>query len=147
MTQMAQKPEQSYQNHTHHPIATYVATVFALIALVLLVGQLFFGWDTANWTMAAVLGAVMALVAISRWYIVRLQDRIIMLEMKVRAAEILPAGQDALLARLSPKQIAALRFASDAELGALLERAARENLLPKDIKAAIRSWRPDPHRT
>ena len=139
--------EQSYQNHTHHPTAVYVATVFALIALVLLVGQFSSGWDTANWTMAALLGAVMALTGISRWYIVRLQDRIIMLEMKVRAAEVLAAGQDALLAKLSAKQITALRFAPDDELGPLLERAARENLSPKDIKASIRTWRPDLHRT
>jgi len=40
-----------------------------------------------------------------------------------------------------------LRFASDEELGALLERAARENLAPRDIKASIRTWRPDPYRT
>jgi hypothetical protein len=139
--------EQSYQSHTHHPKAMYVAGVFALIALVLLVGQSFFGWNAANWTMAAMLASVMVLVAISRWYIVRLQDRIIMLEMKVRAAEMLPAGQDALLAKLSSKQIAALRFASDAELGPLLERAAREDLAPKDIKALIRTWRPDLYRT
>jgi hypothetical protein len=139
--------EQSYQSHTHHPKAAYAAIGFALVALVLVVGQLFSGWDTANWTMAALLGGVMALTGISRWYIVRLQDRIIMLEMKVRAAEVLPAGQDALLAKLSPKQIAALRFAPDDELGPLLERAARENLLPKDIKASIRTWRPDLHRT
>ena len=144
---MAQIPEQSYQNHTYHPTATYVATVFALVALVLLIGQLFFDWNTADWTMAALLVAVMVLIAISRWYIVRLQDRIIMLEMKVRAAEILPAGQDASLAKLSAKQVAALRFASDAELGALLERAGRENLSPKDIKASIRTWRPDLYRT
>ena len=139
--------EQSYQSHAHQPTAAYVAMVFALVALVLLIGQSFFGWDTANWTMAALLGAVMALSGISRWYIVKLQDRIIMLEMKVRAAEVLPAGQDALLAKLSPKQIAALRFAPDDELGPLLERAARENLSPKDIKASIRTWRPDLHRT
>lgn len=144
---MAQIPEQSYQNHAHRPTAMLVAAVFALIALVLLVGQSFFGWNAANWTMAAMLVSVMVLVAISRWYIVRLQDRIIMLEMKVRAAEILPAGQDALLAQLSPKQITALRFASDPELGPLLERAARDHLSPKDIKAAIRTWRPDPYRT
>ena len=36
-----------------------------------------------------------------------------MLEEKVRAAELLTAGQDAQLAKLSAKQIAALRFASD----------------------------------
>ena len=44
--------------------------------------------------------AVIELGWISRAYIVRLQDRIIMLEVKVRAAEILPAGQDAQLAKL-----------------------------------------------
>ena len=59
----------------------------------------------------------LALVSISRSYIMRLQDRIILLEMKVRCAEVLPAGQDARLAELVPKQIVALRFASDDELG------------------------------
>ena len=66
-----------------------------------------------------------------------------MLEEKVRAAELLPAGQDAQLAKLSSKQIAALRFASNEEFGALLDRAVRENLSPKDIKAAVKNWRPD----
>ena len=144
---MAQLKEQSFQSHVHHPQATYIATVFWLIAFVLLIGQAFFGWNTANWMFAAILFAIAPLVAISRTYIVRLQDRIIMLEVKVRAAELLNTGQEAHLAKLSPKQIAALRFASDEEFGALLERAARENLSPKDIKASIRTWRPDPYRT
>lgn len=139
--------EQSFQSHAHHPRATYIATVFWLIALVLLIGQAFFGWGTADWTTAAILMTLAPLVAISRWYIVALQDRIIMLEVKVRAAELLNPGQDAQLAKLSPKQIAALRFASDDEFGSLLERAAREDLSPKDIKASIRTWRPDPYRT
>ena len=139
--------EQSFQSHAHHPRATYIATVFWLIAFVLLIGQAFFGWAVPNWTTAAILMAIAPLVAISRWYIVALQDRIIMLEVKVRAAELLNTGQDSHLAKLSPKQIAALRFASDEEFGSLLERAARENLSPKDIKASIRTWRPDPYRT
>ena len=103
--------------------------------------------STRDWAIIATILAVFELGWISRAYIVRLQDRIIMLEVKVRAAELLAAGQDAQLAKLSSKQIAALRFASDEELGALLERAARENLAPKDIKAAIKTWRPDLHRT
>lgn len=139
--------EQSFQSHTHHPRAMYLASLFWLIALVLWIGQTFFGWDATTWIVAAILAALAPLVAISRWYIVRLQDRIIMLEVKIRAAELLTAGQDALLAKLSTKQIAALRFASDEEFGALLERAARENLSPREIKAAIRTWRPDYHRT
>ena len=139
--------EQSFQSHTHHPGPTYLASVFWLIALALLIGQAFFAWNVTNWLLAAILGSVGVLVGISRQYTVKLQDRIIMLETKVRAAELLSAGQDAQLAKLSPKQIAALRFASDDEFGALLERAARENLSPKDIKASIRTWRPDRHRT
>lgn len=138
--------EQSFQNHVHRPTHTAIVWLFGLIALVLMVMAMR-GSDTRDWAMIAVILAVMELGVISRAYTVRLQDRIIMLEEKVRAAELLPAGADAQLARLTPKQIAALRFAGDDEFGALLERAVKENLAPKDIKAAVKNWRPDPHRT
>ena len=138
--------EQSFASHAHRPIHTTVVWLFALVALVLMV-QSMRGADTRDWAIIATILAVFELGWISRAYTVKLQDRIIMLEEKVRAAELLTAGQDAHLAKLSPKQIAALRFASDAEFGALLERAARENLPPKEIKAAVKTWRPDLHRT
>jgi hypothetical protein len=138
--------EQSFANHTHRPTHTGIVWILGLVALVLMVMQLR-GSDTRDWAIIAVILAVIELGWISRAYTVRLQDRIIMLEVKVRAAELLDAGQDAQLAKLTSKQIAALRFASDAEFGALLDRAARENLPPKDIKAAIKTWRPDLHRT
>lgn len=138
--------EQSFQNHTHRPTHTGIVWVLGLIALTLIVMAMR-GADTRDWAMIAVILAIMELGYISRAYIVKLQDRIIMLEVKVRAAELLPAGADAQLARLSSKQIAALRFAGDDEFGALLERAVRENLAPKDIKAAVKHWRADWHRT
>jgi hypothetical protein len=138
--------EQSFASHTHRSIHTNVVWLFALVALVLMV-QSMRGADTRDWAIIATILAVIELGWISRVYTIKLQDRIIMLEEKVRAAELLTAGQDAHLAKLRPKQIAALRFASDAEFGALLERAARENLPPKEIKAAIKTWRPDLHRT
>ena len=138
--------EQSYANHTHRPTPTAIVWVLALVALVLMVQQMR-GSNTRDLAIVAVILAIFVLGWISRAYIVKLQDRIIMLEVKVRAAELLEAGQDAQLAKLSSKQIAALRFASDAEFGALLERAARENLAPKEIKAAIKTWRADHHRT
>lgn len=139
--------EQSYESHTHRAVPTAIVGLLALTALVLMIGYLFFGWQTRDWAILAVIAAVIQLGAISRLYTIKLQDRIIMLETKVRCAEVLPAGQDATLAKLSKGQIVALRFASDEELGALLERAARENLSAKDIKASIKSWRPDPYRT
>jgi hypothetical protein len=138
--------EQSFASHAHRPIHTTVVWLFALVALVLMVQQMR-GGDTRDWAIIVTILAIFELGWISRAYTVKLQDRIIMLEEKVRAAELLSAGQDAHLAKLSPKQIAALRFASDAEFGALLERAARENLSPKEIKAAVKTWRPDLHRT
>ena len=138
--------EQSFKNHAHRPTHTAVVWLFALIALILMAQQLR-GSDTRDWAIIFTILAVFELGWISRVYTVKLQDRIIMLEVKVRAAELLPAGADAQLAKLNSKQIAALRFASDEELGSLLERAARENLQPKDIKASIKTWRPDLYRT
>ena len=138
--------EQSFTNHAHRPTHTAVVWLFALVALILMVQQMR-GSDTRDLAIIAVILAVFELGWISRVYTVKLQDRIIMLEVKVRAAELLPAGADAQLAKLGSKQIAALRFASDDEFGALLERAARENLQPKDIKASIKTWRPDLYRT
>ena len=126
---------------------TYVATVFALIAIVSLVGAWLFDRDTLEIGAVSLSLAVVTLISISRTYIVRLQDRIILLEMKVRCAEVLPAGQDARLGQLTPKQIVALRFASDDELGDLLERAIREKLPPREIKRAVKRWRPDYLRT
>jgi len=139
--------EQSFQNHAHRPTHTAITWLFAMLALIFMIETMYFGRELRDWAIVMTILAVFELGWISRAYTVRLQDRIIMLEVKVRAAELLTAGQDAQLATLSSKQIAALRFASDEEFGALLDRAARENLSPKDIKAAVKTWRPDNYRT
>jgi len=94
-----------------------------------------------------VVGAEIMLVVISRTYITKLQDRIIRLEMRVRGVSVLTPEQQGLLAQLGIKQVVALRFASDAEMPVLLERAASEKLTPADIKRAITSWTPDFDRT
>jgi hypothetical protein len=139
--------EQSFENHVHRPLMTAVAAAFAMIALIMIGQQIRHGAEPRDWAMLFLTVAIFTLVSISRVYTVRLQDRIIMLEVKVRAAELLTSGQDAQLAKLNAKQIAALRFAGDDEFGALLDRAARENLTPKEIKASIKQWRPDLYRT
>ncbi len=138
---------QSFATHAHRPVPTAIAGVLTIAAFILLTGSWLFGWGTLQAGVVILSMAVFVLVAISRIYTVRLQDRIILLEMKVRAAEVLPAGQDARLSELDPKQVVALRFASDAELGELLDRAIREKLPPVEIKRAIRNWRGDYLRT
>jgi len=48
--------------------------------------------------------------------------------------------------KLSFGQVAALRFASDEELPALLKRAVDENLSPDAIKKSIKNWVADDMR-
>jgi hypothetical protein len=139
--------EQSFESHAYRPTATIVASVLWLLAAAAFVATIAFGWNLRDVAIGWLMASVLVLISISRMYTTRLQDRIILLEMKVRCAEVLPAGADAKLAELGPKHVAALRFASDDELGALLDRAVREKLVPADIKRAIKRWRPDRLRT
>jgi len=48
--------------------------------------------------------------------------------------------------RLTMGQIIALRFASDEEYLELCELALQKRLKPKEIKQAIRNWKPDYER-
>ena len=140
---------QSYATHRNSPILANVGGLCILISLAAFVLR-WFGIG-GRYTMAVgllgLIGAVMILIAISRIYVTRLQDRIIKLEMKVRLAALLTPAQQALYPNLTKRQVIALRFASDEELPGLLERAAAERLSADQIKRAITSWVPDWDRT
>ena len=139
---------QSFKNHAHRPALTAVGYVFAAIALVSFVQRWRSDGGRQSVGLIALCGAVLVLLQISRRYTTRLQDRIIKLEMRVRTASLLtPEQQQRLFGELDNKQIAALRFASDAELSALGERAVREKLPPREIKRAIKNWVSDLDRT
>jgi uncharacterized protein DUF6526 len=73
-----------------------------------------------------------------RPYALRVQDRIIRLEERLRLERL--CGR---IPELTESQWIALRFASDEEAVALAERAARERWKPKQIKDAIQTWRGD----
>jgi Family of unknown function (DUF6526) len=76
----------------------------------------------------------------------KVQDRIIRLEERLRLQALLPAADLAHIDELSIRQLVALRFAPDAEIPALVHKALTQNLEPKAIKQNIVNWRADTHR-
>jgi len=137
---------QNYQTHRHRPVLTNVAALFALLAFLIIVISLFRAPSLAGVGELCLALSALVLAAISRIYTVRLQDRIIRLEMRLRLARLLPQRQ-ADIERLALRQLVALRFASDAELPILMDRALAENLTADQIKQAVRDWQPDYQRT
>ena len=71
------------------------------------------------------------------------QDRIVRLEFRLRYFELFGKPADSTEKLLSFSQIAALRFADDAEFKILLEKAVSQNMDAGEIKKAILNWQAD----
>ena len=140
---------QTYATHRHQPRMTGIGFAFLIVGIVGFVirGAGIGGHLTMGIGLFGLVGAILTLLLLSRSYTTALQDRIIKLEMRVRCASLLTPAQQAIAARLAKPQLVALRFASDAELAPLVERADRERLTPDQIKQAITNWLPDLDRT
>ena len=97
------------------------------------------------WFSVAVLAVIGlgTLVLMRQHYALKLQDRIIRLEVRQRYFEVSGQRFAALEKQLSLKQIISLRLAGDAELPALAQAAAAGNLSPKDIQARITDFQFD----
>ncbi len=74
------------------------------------------------------------------------QDRIVRMELRFRYYVLTGKRMEPLERQLSFRKLAALRFASDEELPALVERALKEGLSPDAIKQAIQNWVADDMR-
>jgi len=147
---MAETP-QSYAHHTRWdpPFHFFVLPVLAL-ALILSLVHFFAhitdtdGREHFHAFLLILLAAALLLGFVkSRLAALKVQDRVIRLEERLRLATLLPEGLRSRIPELTEGQLVALRFASDAEIPKLVERALNEKLSRDDIKKSIQNWRPD----
>jgi hypothetical protein len=141
---------QTYSNHIRfNPLHHFFITPITLLILVLSVIH-FLNHVESEWRLALIilLMAIMLIfiALIARLYALKLQDRIIRLEMRQRYFELTGESFSEKEKQLRMGQIIALRFAGNDELLALIDRAIQESLTNKQIKQTILSWKEDRYR-
>ena len=141
---------QSFKNHSRYdPQFHFVLLPLLLLNLIFAIYATIHRWPSFPhshlwWIVVSIVFLGMA--GLSRGYALKNQDRIIRLEEQLRLADLLSEDQLGLIDTLTVDQYVGLRFASDAEVAALAQRAVTENLDRKQIKQAIINWRPDNQR-
>jgi hypothetical protein len=140
---MERKP-QSFANHAKYdPPFHFFLVPILLINLIAAIVNLFrFPSLGSGWLVVLALAGAVAVGRI-RAYATHLQDRVIRLEERLRLGSILQEPLRSRLGELTDAQFIALRFASDAELPGLVQRALDEKLDRTQIKKAVTAWRPD----
>jgi hypothetical protein len=135
---------QSYATHRRfNPLYHFIAFPIFAVNLVVTGIHLFRAPDaTSAWAFVVAFG-MLAMLGVGRIQALTVQDRIIRLEERLRLQAIAPALAEQ-VAKLDKRQVAALRFASDAELPELARRVlAGEFASGGDIKRAVATWRAD----
>jgi hypothetical protein len=142
---MAEQTQQTFANHTRWdpPFHFFAVPVF-LVTFLLSLWNLFKSPSAfASWWMVVVAMAALVAVLKVRTNSLKVQDRVIRLEERLRLATLLSDPLRSRIGELTEPQLLALRFASDAEIPSLVGKTLAGNLQPKDIKQAISKWRPD----
>ncbi len=101
--------------------------------------------EPSGWTIwEAVVAAALAVLALkARTFALKVQDRIIRLEERLRLGALLAEPLRSRVGSLTDQQLIGLRFASDAEVAGLVQAALDEDLSGEAIKKRVTSWRPD----
>jgi hypothetical protein len=139
--------EQNYKNHAQMVPGFHYATFALLIALFGGSINYLLKSTPENKYLASLVVLVPFIFLFIAWYArsfaLKAQDRAIRAEEALRY--YIMTGKS-FPAELKIGQIIALRFASDNEYLALLDRAIKENLSNKEIKLAIQNWKADYYR-
>jgi hypothetical protein len=139
-------PEQNYSSHAQRVplfLACGLILLLSFIGACVIVAhsfnnrpaQLHLAMLVASIALASFVG-----LAMCRTFALKVQDRAIRSEENLRHYVLTGKLLDK---RLTVKQIVAVRFASDDQFAELAREAAEKNMVPDDIKKAVRNWRAD----
>jgi hypothetical protein len=141
---MAEKP-QSFENH-----AKLVPLFHGFVLPVFTANLIWAGYKLVTAPGAAAAMQLLMAVALlvlafyARVFALRVQDRVIRLEMQLRMRERLPPDLVARIAEFTPGQLVAMRFASDVELPVIAAQVLRDNVRDKKtIKKMVKDWQAD----
>ncbi len=141
-------PAQNYANHAQR-VPVFLGMLIVLLLTLIGSGvNMYKSWDDHQRMYSASLVLALSVCALiggvySRTFALKAQDRAIRAEENLRHFAMTGKLIDP---RLETLQIVALRFAPDDEFLQLARKAAEEGTTPKDIKQAIKNWRPDHYR-
>jgi hypothetical protein len=141
------KSQQSFKNHgrfdpVYHFFLTFVALGSVIVASRYAATHISF---ESVWLVLVSIAAFLAVFKL-RLYPIKVQDRVIRLEERLRLQALAPPEWHPQIFRLTEDQLIGLRFAADDEVVELAKQALEHNLTRKQIKERIKSWRPDTWR-
>lgn len=147
---MSTPKPQSFRSHaSFDPMFHGIAGLALIGNIIFMAIVLFVGIQSriilSIWILTLTVVLIVALLK-SRMYPLKIQDRIIRLEERLRLDALLPDSLRKRIPELTEDQLIGLRFASDDEIPALVELTLEKNLDRKQIKERIQSWRPDHYR-
>ncbi len=135
--------EQNIKNHVR------LVPPFHFFVLPVLAVNLVWSLVRLRLTFAGIFGVIFALALVllalhARLFALKVQDRLIRLEEKLRYERLLPEELRWRADELTVDQFVSLRFAGDEELLALMRKVLDEKVTErKAIKQLIKNWRPD----
>ncbi len=141
-------PPQNFENHTQR-VPGFLALGLVLFLVIIGAGVNLYqsiGDHQRLYSASLILViafAVFFTALFARVFALKAQDRGIRAEENLRHFVLTGKLLDP---RLTINQIIALRFASDAEFPALVEKALSDSLSANSIKLAVKHWRADTHR-
>jgi hypothetical protein len=148
---MSEQPPQSLKKHARLDPPFHMILLTALVVNVVV--SLDFAYELRklgldHWLVYAEWLVVLSIVVFIpvlriRTYPIKLQDRVIRLEERLRLQALAPAEWHSQIYKLSEDQLIGLRFAADDEVVELAKQALEHKLNRKQIKERIKEWRPD----